>query len=81
MNKYSVGALFKLQDKTRYMISCGVRYFPKGIFPRANFFMTISQVATTQVFNFPSGNFPKDRLGPLRRRRLQWGSIAAAKMG
>ena len=23
--------------------------------------------------NIPSGNFPKVRLGPLRRRRLQWG--------
>ena len=31
------------------------------------------QVATSQVCNFPSGNFPKVRLGPLRRCRLQWG--------
>ena len=31
--------------------------------------MTISQVC-----NFPSGNFQKVRLGPLRRRRLQWGA-------
>ena len=30
--------------------------------------------------NFPSGNFPKVRLGPLRRRGLQWeGQSAAAK--
>ena len=30
--------------------------------------------------NFPSGNFPKVRLGPLRRCRLQWGPRAAARM-
>ena len=53
----------------------GVRYFPKGISQ-----VTISQVATTQMCNFQSGNFPKVRLGPLRRRRLQWrvGPSAAA---
>ena len=31
--------------------------------------------------NFPSGNFPKVRLGLLRRRRLHWGPSAAARMG
>ena len=35
----------------------GVRYFPKCDFP---------------IDNFPSGTFPKVRLGLLRRRRLQW---------
>ena len=38
------------------------------IFPRATF-----QVPTSQMFNFPSVNFPKVRIGPLRRCRLQWG--------
>ena len=31
--------------------------------------------------NFPSGNFPKVRLGLLRRRRLHQGPSAAARMG
>ena len=35
------------------------------------FQVTISQVATSQMYNFPSDNFPQVRLGPLRRRRLQ----------
>ena len=35
--------------------------------------MTISQVATSRMCNFPSDNFPKVRLDPLRHRRLQWG--------
>jgi len=56
--------------------SFGVRYFPKGIFPR-----TTSQVTIFQICNFPSGNFLKVRLGLLRRRRLQWGRSAAARMG
>ena len=54
-------------------------YFPKGIFPRVTSWMTISQVATSQVCNFPSGNSPNVRLGPLRHRRLQWGPSAAAR--
>jgi len=29
---------------------------------------------------FPNGSFPKVRLGLLRRRRLQWGSRAAARI-
>ena len=36
----------------------GVRYFSKCIFPMATSQMTISQAATSQIFNFP-----KDRLG------------------
>jgi len=35
--------------------------------------VTTSQVATSQMYIFPSGNFPKVRLGLLRRRRLQRG--------
>jgi len=31
--------------------------------------------------NFPSGKFPKVRLGPLRRCRLQWGPSATTRMG
>ena len=46
--------------------------FPaKGIFSRA----------TSQMCNYPNGNFPKVRLGPLRHCRLQWGQNAAARMG
>ena len=56
----------------------GVRYLPKGIFPKATFQVRISQEATSQMCNFPSGNFPKVRLGPLRRSRLQWGRPSAA---
>ena len=51
-----------------------VRYFPKGIFLSATSQVSISQVTTSQMWNFPSGNFPKVRLGPLRRRRPQWGA-------
>ena len=41
-----------------------------------------SQVATSQMCNFPNGNFPKVRfLGPLRHRRVQLGLSAAARMG
>ena len=36
--------------------------------------VTIFQVSTSQMCNFPSGNFPKVRLGPLRRNMLQWGT-------
>jgi len=45
-----------------------IGYFFKGMFPRA-----ISEVATFKMCNFPSGKFPKVRLGPLRRRRLNLG--------
>ena len=41
-----------------------------GIFPGA----------TSQMLNFPSGNFPKVKLGLLRHCRLQWGPSAAANM-
>ena len=34
---------------------------------------------TSQMCNFPSGNFPKVRLGPLRSRRLQLGPSDAAR--
>jgi len=41
-----------------------VEHIVLGIFPKE----------TSQMFNFPNGNFPKLRLGLLRRRelRLQW---------
>ena len=45
-----------------------------GIFPRAT-----NQVTTFQMCNFPSGKFPKVRLGLLRRRRLQCGPSPAAR--
>ena len=64
-----------------YPISMGVRYFSKGISPRATSQVTIFQVATSQMCNFPSDNFPKVWLGPLRRRSRQWGQSAAARMG
>ena len=35
-----------------------VGYFPKGFFPSDNFPRVFSQVATSQLCNFPSGNFP-----------------------
>ena len=38
--------------------------------------MATSQVTTPQLFNFPSGNFPKVRLGLSRRRRLHLGGRA-----
>ena len=46
----------------------GVRYFPKGIFPRAT-----SQVSISQMCKFPSVNFLKIMLDPLRHRMLKWG--------
>ena len=58
----------------------GVRYFPKGIFPRATFHVKISLVATFQRCNFPSGNFPKVSIGPVRRLRLQWGPNATTRI-
>ena len=53
-------------------------YFKKmfGTFPKA-----FSLKATSQECNFPSGNFPKVMLGPLRRRRLHRGPSVVAKMG
>jgi len=36
-------------------------------------------VATSQMCKFPSGNFPKIRLGFLLRRRLQLGPRAVAR--
>ena len=34
------------------------RYFPTGFSPSGNFTRVFSQVATSQMCNFPSGNFP-----------------------
>ena len=41
-----------------------------GIFPKAFSQVTISPMGTSQMCNFPSGNFPKVTLGLLK---LQWG--------
>ena len=45
-----------------------------GIFPSATFQVTISQVSTSQMFHFPSGNLLKVRLAtPMGRAlRLEW---------
>ena len=49
----------------------------KGDFPS-----DIFHAATSQMYNFPSGNFTKVRLGLLRSRRLQGGGASAkARMG
>jgi len=63
------------------MPDLGVRYYPTGIFPRAASQVSISQVLTSKTCNFPSSNFPKERLGSLRRRRVQLGPSATARMG
>ena len=59
----------------------GVRHFSKGIFPRATSQVTISQVATSKMCNFPIGNFLKIRLGSLRRCGLQWGAELCGQDG
>ena len=64
---------------SQVLYSVGVRYFLKGIFPRVTSQVAIFQVVTSQMCNFSSGNFPKVRLGPLRRSRLQQGPSAAAR--
>jgi len=53
-------------------------YFTKGEFPSDNFPRVFSQVATSQLCNFP-----KVRLGHLRYRRLQWrgGGVGRALHG
>ena len=38
-----------------------VRYFPKVIYPNDNFSRVFFQMATSQMFNFTSGNCPKVR--------------------
>ena len=58
-----------------------VRYFPKDIYLRATSEVTIFHVAASQMCNFPSGNFPKVRLGPLRRSRLQCEPSTADRFG
>ena len=60
-------------------IHYGVRYIPKSIFPSVTSQAYFFQVATSQMCHFPSRNFLKVRLGPLMRRRLQWGPSAAAR--
>ena len=57
-------------------IKIGIRHFPKGIFPRDNF--TSSNL---NMYSYPCSNFPKDRLGSLKRCRLQQGPSAVARMG
>ena len=74
---YGIRQYWKLEYVSTWV---RVRYFRKGIFPRATSKVTIFQVATSKMCNFPSGNFPKVRLSILRRRRLQWELSAAAKM-
>ena len=46
--------LFPLGQKHSYTV--GVRHFPTGDFPSDNF---PSLVAAFQMFNFPTGKFPK----------------------
>ena len=57
----------------------GSQVLPKDNFPSATFQVTISQVAIIQMCNFPNGNFPKVRLGPLRRHRLQWWPLGSCR--
>ena len=66
--------------KDKGIIKSGVRvgYFPKGIFPRATSQVTISQVATYQMFNFPSGNFLK--VTGERAPQLGWGRSRAPRL-
>ena len=40
----------------------GVRCFPKGIFPKATSQVTISKVATSQMYYFSIGNFTNVQL-------------------
>ena len=56
-----------------YILRAG-RYFPKGFFPKWQLPKGIFPSANfPNVQQNPSGNFPKIRLGPLRRHMLQWG--------
>ena len=53
-----------------------------GIFPSATFQVTISQVSTSQMFHFPSGNLLKVRL-PIpvgRALRLEWARGRALRL-
>ena len=43
--------------------------------------VSISQMETSQMCNFPSGNFPKVMLGPMRHHRLQWGAKRCGQDG
>ena len=51
---------FYLMNNEENIVVFGVRYFQKGIFPRATSQVTISQVSTSQMCNFPCGNFPNE---------------------
>ena len=70
----------KTKKKCSRNFKC-VRYFPKDIYLRATSEVTIFHVAASQMCNFPSGNFPKVRLGPLRRSRLQCEPSTADRFG
>ena len=63
--QYSVYSVQYTLYSTQYT---SVRHFPIGNIPGTTSKVTISQVATSQMCNFP-----KFRLGLLRRRRLQSG--------
>ena len=76
----NVNVKVNVNMKVKVNMKKGVRYFNKGIFPIATSQVTISQVATSQMCNLPGGNIQKVRLGPIRRRRLQWGPSVAARM-
>ena len=58
------------------LITTVIQVLFQRIFPRAT-----SQVTISQMCNFPCGNLPKVRLGPLRPHMLQQGLSAAARMG
>ena len=48
---------WKFQDFKRNYEMLAVRYFPKGLFPRTTYQVTIPKVATSQICNFPRDNF------------------------
>ena len=81
-SRWRCASLFSLGRNQHHRSTIGgVRYFPKCIFLRANSQVSISQVETSKMCNFPCGNFPLVRLGPLSRSRLHLGPSAAARMG
>ena len=71
----------QLQSQTNIYLIFWCQVLSQCIFPRATSQVTASQLATSQLCNFPSGNFLKVRLGPLRRCRLQKGPSAVARIG
>ena len=62
---------FEFVTKTQFLLDV----VTTGIFPSATFQVTISQVSTSQMDHFPSGNLLKVRLAtPVGRAlRLEWG--------